>query len=263
MIGPGGRVADHLPEYAAEAFGLGLFMLSACGFAVLLFHPMSPVPAALPSLTLRSALMGLAMGLTSVLNVYSPWGRRSGAHLNPSFTLAFYRLGKVSRRDTVGYIVAQFVGGFAGTALAVVLLRAWVGDPAVNYVATVPGRWGLGVAFLAELAISFVLMLVVLAVLSRPRLAPFTGLFAGALVALYITFENPISGMSMNPARTVGSAAFAHVWTGWWLYFIAPPLGMLLAVELMRGRSAVRERMCAKMHHDDRARCIFCEHRMG
>ena len=106
---------DHLPEYAAEAFGLGLFMMSACGFGVLLFHPASPVPAALPSLMLRSALMGLAMGLTCVLNMYSPWGRRSGAHLNPSVTLAFYRLGKLSRKDAVGYILAQFVGGLAGT----------------------------------------------------------------------------------------------------------------------------------------------------
>ena len=68
------HIADHLPEYAAEALGLGIFMLSACGFAVLLFHPHSPVVAALPSLMLRSVAMGLAMGLTAVLNVYSPWG---------------------------------------------------------------------------------------------------------------------------------------------------------------------------------------------
>jgi aquaporin Z len=203
------------------------------------------------------------MGLTCVLNVYSPWGRRSGAHLNPSFTLAFYRLGKVSRTDAVAYILAQFAGGLAGMGLAVLLFRAWLADPAVHYVATVPGPWGLAPAFLAELVISFFLMVVVLSVLSRPRLAPFTGLFAGTLVALYITFENPISGMSMNPARTVGSAAFAHVWTGLWLYFTAPPLGMLLAVEVMRGRRSIRERICAKLHHDARTRCIFCEHRMG
>ena len=254
------RWMAHAPEYAAEAFGLGLFIVSACGFGALLYHPASPVVMAVPSPLVRGLMMGLAMGLTCVLNVYSPWGRRSGAHLNPAFTLAFYRLGKVARGDVVGYILAQFVGGLAGTGVAVLLFHPWVGDPSVNYVATVPGPWGVPVAFAAELAISFGLMLVVLTVLSQPRLARYTGFFAGTVIALYIAFEAPISGMSMNPARTVGSAAFAHVWTGLWLYFAAPLLGMFLAVELARRVETIRGRHCAKLHHDDRIRCIFCEH---
>src|SRR5262245_41673553 len=179
-------------------------MLSASGFGILLFHPASPVVQALPSLMLRGLLMGVAMGLTNVVNVYSPWGRRSGAHLNPAVTLTFLRLGKVRPRDVVGYIAAQFLGGLAGTGLAVLLFRPWIGDPSVNYVATLPGQWGLAVAFGAELVISCGLMLLVLTVSSRPGLARFTGCYAGAMVALYITFETPLSGMSMNPARTVG-----------------------------------------------------------
>jgi aquaporin Z len=254
------RLVPHWPEYLAEAFGLGLFMVSACGFGVLLFHPASPVVAQLPSLMLRSLLMGTAMGLTNILNIYSPWGRRSGAHLNPAVTLTFFRLGKVKREDVPGYIAAQFLGGLAGTGLAVLLFRPWVGDPSVNYVATLPGPRGLTIAFLAELTISLVLMLTVLSVSSRPGLARFTGIFASSLVALYITFEAPLSGMSMNPARTVGSAVFAGAWTGWWLYFLAPLLGMLLAAELMRRRSAVRELVCAKLYHDSRVACIFCGH---
>ncbi len=250
-------------EYGAEALGLGLFMLSACSFGVLLFHPQSPLVAAIPSLMVRSVAMGIAMGATGVVNVYSPWGRRSGAHLNPSFTLAFYRLGKVARRDAAGYIAGQFAGALAGTGLAVLLWRGWLADPTVNFVATVPGRWGTDIAFVAELGISFLLMLTVLLLLSRPKLARFTGVCCGALVALYIAVEAPLSGMSMNPARTVGSAVYAHLWTAWWLYFLAPPLGMLLAVELLRGRRAVREQMCAKMDHDARVHCIFCLHRQA
>jgi aquaporin Z len=253
------RPGSHWREYAAEAFGLGLFMLSACGFAVLLFHPASPVVRLLPGFFGRNLLMGAAMGLTSILNGYSPWGRRSGAHLNPAVTLTFYRLGKVHRADLPWYIAAQFVGGLAGTAISVLLFRAWLGDPAVNYVATVPGRLGTGVAFVAELAISFLLMLAILSAASRPGIARFTPCLAGALVALYIAFEAPVSGMSMNPARTVGSAAFAHLWTAWWIYFSAPILGMLLAAELVRGSRPVREQMCAKMYHD-RRECIFCGH---
>jgi aquaporin Z len=254
------RVADHWPEYLSEALGLGIFMLSACGFAILLLRPGSPVVAVVPSLMLRSMLMGIAMGLTAVLNVYSSWGRRSGSHLNPAVTLTFVRLGKVHAGDVPGYVIAQFAGGLAGTGLAVLLFRPWVADPMVNYVATVPGPRGLAVAFAAELVISAGLMLVVLNVASRPALARFTGLFAGLMVALYITFETPLSGMSMNPARTVGSAVFARVWTGWWLYFVAPAAGMLLAAELVRKSRGVREQMCAKLYHDAGVRCIFCGH---
>lgn len=235
-------------------------MVSACGFGVLLFHPASAVVRAVPGLLPRSLAMGIAMGLTNIINIYSPWGRRSGAHLNPAVTLTFFRLGKVAEGDVVGYVLAQFAGGLLGTGLGVLLFHPWIADPTVNYVATVPGMTGTAVAFAAEFVISFVLILVILAVSSRPRLARFSGVVAGMMVALYITLETPLSGMSMNPARTVGSAAFADVWTGLWLYFTAPPLGMLAAAELFRVSGNVRRRFCAKLYHDDRVPCIFCDH---
>ena len=70
---------SHWPEYLMEAFGLGLFMISACAFAILLDHPASPVHQAIPDATLRRVLTGAAMGLTAIANVYSPWGKRSSA----------------------------------------------------------------------------------------------------------------------------------------------------------------------------------------
>lgn len=126
---------------------------------------------------------------------------------------------------------------------------------------TAPGPDGVGVAFAAEWALAFVLMLVVLAVNNSRRIGRFTGLVVGATVAVYITAEAPLSGMSMNPARSFASAAVSGVWTHLWVYFVAPPLGMLSAAQLFvwaRGRLAVR---CAKMDHDERVRCIFCGHR--
>lgn len=251
---------DHVPEYAAEALGLGLFMVSACGFGVLLFHPGYPGVRLIPDAFLRGALMGAAMGLTAIVNIYSPWGRRSGAHLNPAVTLAFLRLGKVRRTDAIGYVVAQFAGALAGTGVGVLLFLPAVGDPAVNYVATLPGTSGALAAFGAELVISFGLMLAVLGVSSRPRLAPYTGVTAGVIVMLYIMFEAPISGMSMNPARSVGSAAYAATWTGIWLYLTAPPLGMLMAAELFTRSGDARRGFCAKLDHANRVRCIFCGH---
>lgn len=248
-------------EYLGEALGLGIFMVSACVFGVLLFHPDAAGVRHVPDPMTRFALMGLLMGLTAVVNIYAPWGKRSGAHLNPAVTLAFLRLGRMRPRDAAGYMVAQFLGGAAGTGLSVWLLGAWLADPAVNYVATVPGAQGVAVAFGAELAISFLLVFIILHVSSAPGLAPATGLVAGALVALFITFETPLSGMSMNPARTVASALWAHQAPGLWLYFVAPVAGMLLAVAGFRRLAASRRAACAKLVHDPRFHCMFCGHR--
>jgi len=246
----------HGPEYLIEAALLGLFMLSASSFGLLLEHPSSPVRVALVDPFLRRALMGCAMGLTAIALVYSPLGQRSGAHMNPAVTLTFLRLGKVSAGDAAGYVVAQFAGGAAGMALAALLYGSLLAEPHVHYVVTRPGEHGVAVAFAAELAISFVLMSVVLRVSSAPRFARYTGLCAGALVALYIAFEAPLSGMSMNPARTFGSALGARDWMGYWIYLAAPLLGMGLAgFAHTRARRAVR---CAKLHHDNPRRCIFC-----
>ncbi len=246
----------HWPEYLMEAAELGLFMLSACVFTTLLWHPASLAVAALPDPTVRRLLTGIAMGVTAIAIVYSPLGKRSGAHFNPSVTLAFLRLRRVAPADALFYVLAQFAGGFAGVLAARVLLGERLAHAAVRYAVTAPGATGPGIAFLAEFAISFGLMTVVLLVSNTPRLARYTGLFAGVLVAVYIGLEAPLSGMSMNPARTLGSALPARSWTALWIYFTAPPLGMLLAAE---ARVRLRGRVfCAKLQHDSPTRCIFC-----
>ena len=246
----------HWPEYLMEGALLGLFMISACVFTTLLEYPGSPAHRALPSPLLRRALVGIAMGATAVALIYSPWGKQSGAHFNPTVTLTFYRLGKIKTWDAIFYVGAQFLGGAIGVLAMLGVLGDFVRDPSVNYVVTVPGNAGVTIAFLAELAISFGLMLTVLKVMNTDGAARFTGWFAGILVALYITVEGPLSGMSMNPARTFGSAFPANLWTAWWIYFTAPPIGMLLAAELYQRFGASRV-ICAKLHHHNNKRCIF------
>ena len=247
----------HWPEYLMEAAGLGTFMVSACLFTAILEYPGSPVRQAIGDPFVRRILIGLAMGLTAIGLIYSPWGKQSGAHLNPAVTLTFFWLKKVKPWDALFYVLAQFAGGIVGVLLMSTVLREWLAHPAINYAATLPGRGGPRVAFVAELLISFLLMFVVLNVSNAQSLAHFTGLFAGVLVATYITLEAPFSGMSMNPARTFGSAFSAKLWTGLWVYFTAPPLGMLLASEVyLRLRGAHRV-FCAKLHHDNDKRCIF------
>jgi len=246
----------HWREYAIEVASLGAFMLSAAVMTVVLQHPASPVRDAVPDATTRRMLMGLAMGMTAAAIIYSPWGRRSGAHMNPAVTLTFFRLGKVAGRDAIAYAGAQFLGGVIGISLASALLSRWIADPAVNYVVTAPGVLGYSGAFAAEAAISFLMMLVVLTASNQRRIAPYTGAIVAALIATFISIEAPLSGMSMNPARSLGPDVVGDVWRGLWIYFVAPPLGMLLAAETfvrIRGQLAVR---CAKLHHD-RGPCIF------
>ena len=251
---------EHCPEYASEGVGLGLFMLSACTFGTLLAHPESAVVRLIGYPTVLRTLMGLAMGSTSAALVYSRFGKRSGAHLNPSTTLTFLRLGKIEPIDALFYIAAQFGGAILGVYAGSIVLGRWLAHPAVDYVATLPGPYGYWWAFLAEIVITFFLMSVILRVSNTPKLNRYTGLFAASLVMIYISIEAPISGMSMNPARTFASALSAANWTAIWIYFTAPPLGMLMAAEFYvrsRGAGQAGRVLCAKLHHDNRERCIF------
>jgi len=247
----------HWPEYLMEGAGLGFFMVSACVFTALLWYPGSPIGQLIPDPLVRRVFTGMAMGLTLIAIVYSPWGKQSGAHLNPVVTLIFFRLGKIEGWDATLYAVAQFAGGLVGVLISAALLGGIISHPSVDYAATLPGSGGAWLAFVAEFVITFIQMTMILNVTNNRALARFTGLIAGVFVATYIALESPLSGMSMNPARTLGSAIPSHHSMGLWIYFTAPPLGMLLAAETyvkMKGSAGV---ICAKLHHDNDKRCIF------
>src|SRR5947209_3588270 len=133
---------EHWPEYVCEAAELGLFMISAGLFSILLFHPGSPAVTFIPDPFMRRMFVGIAMGGTAIALVFSPLGKRSGAHFNPAVTLTFWRLGKIKNWDAFFYIIAQFAGGILGVVAVAVFVREALADPAVNYVATLPGPHG-------------------------------------------------------------------------------------------------------------------------
>lgn len=248
----------HWPEYLMEGALLGAFMVSACVVGVLLGLPFSPVRQAVTSPFVRGMLGGLAMGLTAISIFYSPWGKQSGAHINPSVTLTFFRLGKIKFWDALFYIAAQFAGATLGVVCVAQVLRSYLADPSVRFVVTTPGTNGPWVAFLAELLISTGMMTAVLYVSNHARFSRFTPLVAGSLVATYITLEAPLSGMSMNPARSFGSAFSAGIWDHFWIYLSAPVLGMLTASQIYLWRRGLNAVGCCKLHHDNKKRCIFC-----
>lgn len=240
-----------------EAGELALYMFFTCAFATLLQHPASPLRHSVVGSLSRRGLMGLAIGAMVIATIMSPWGKQSGGHFNPAITFTFYRLGNVHLWDTLFYATAQFSGAIVGVVIARYLLRGAPADPAVRYAVTAPGMYGMAAAFLAELTISFFLMITILLISNRERLAPYTPYFVGVLYATFITFETPLSGMSMNPARTFASAFLARYWHALWIYFAAPMLGMLAAAEVfLRARGGVAP-YCAKLHHANTKRCIF------
>ena len=248
---------QHWPEYLMEAAELGSFMVSACMFTALFEHPASPVHTMISDATFRRVLIGIAMGLTAISIFCSPWGKRSGAHLNPSVTLTFFSLGKIHGWDALFYVLAQFAGGITGVVLASLLLGGAIGHPSVNYAVTAPGPRGPWVAFGAEFLISFLIMMAVLTFSNSKRLSRWTPLIAGSLVATYISIEAPLSGMSMNPARTLGSAVPSSTFTALWVYFTAPLAGMLLAARVYLLQCGAHRVFCAKLHHHNSERCIF------
>ena len=234
-------------------------MISAALVATLLEYPASPIHRGITDpLARRRSRWRIAMGLTAIALIHSPWGKRSGAHMNPAVTLTFLRLGKVARLGRAVLRDRAVRRRHARGAARGGAPRPAFTAPPVSYAATLPGPAGPWVALLAEFAISAGLMLVVLTLSASQHLAPFTGIAAGCLVAGYISLEAPLSGMSMNPARTFASAAPAMQWQYFWIYLCAPVIGMLAGAQLYLSVRGTRALGCAKLLHPPDMRCIHC-----
>jgi aquaporin Z len=241
----------HWPEYLIEAWALGTFMVSASIVTTELEAPGALLRGVIGNFRVRLLLIGLAMGSTAVALIYSPWGKRSGAHMNPCVTLAFFSLGRISAIDAAFYTVAQFAGGLLGVLTAWGLLGPAFAQPPVSFIVTLPGTAGKAVAFLAEAGISLALMLAMLEVSNSRRWSQYSGLVAGLLITCYVAFESPLSGMSMNPARTLASALPARNCAALWIYFSAPCLGMWAAARIFHALTpwAQRSHHSAKIVH--------------
>lgn len=237
----GQALREHWPDYLLEAAGLMIFMIGAGLFTTLFLHPRSPVSQAIPSPMLQHAGLGACMGLVTFA-IVSAIGERTGAHINPAVTLAFWWRRRITGWDATFYTLFQF----GGAVLAPVILLAVIGEPfahgKIAFATTRPSA-GVSAAFAAEFAMSFVLMLTVLAALGSRRWEGRAPALLAVLIALYITVAGPVSGMSMNPARSFGSALTAGEWEGLWIYFAAPTSAMLISVKayhLLTRRGVIR-----------------------
>ena len=226
----------HWREYLMEALGLAGFVLGAGCLAVFLEHPDFPAMRSSfggeENAIWRRVPLGLIMGAYIAVVIYL-FGEKSGAHINPATTWAFFRLKKINFADSVFYTLAQFAGAIAAALTLKFTLGLWFAHPLINFGVTKPMPLHNSLsAFVAEFIISFVLMFVVLIFISSKRLEKYAAVVAGVLIALYLIVELPFSGMSLNPARSFAAAFAANEWKHLWIYFVAPPVAMLLAAEI-------------------------------
>jgi aquaporin Z len=242
----------HWVEWGAEFLGTGLLLLGGLSAVCLDFGSGGAVARAVPSHSARLLITGLLFAGTGSLMAISPWGRRSGAHLNPVVTLGFWLRGHVHPHDLAGYIVAQVLGAFAGTAL---VRLAW-GHVAlsVDLGVTQPGR---GLNWLAavgvEALMTAVLVSTIFAMVASARRARWTPLVLWPVIAILVWQGAPYTGTSLNPARSLAPAALLPHWTYYEVYVAGPVLGSLVAVALFALLPDV-EAVTAKLYHDTRYR---------
>jgi MIP family channel proteins len=203
------------PRLLAEAVGTFMLVVIGPGAAAVNLHTHGAVTH-----------VGVALSFAFVIlaGVYA-LGHISGAHFNPAVTTGFWLSGRFPRREVIPYVLAQLSGATAGALLLRVLLGA-----DAQAAATVPSVSALS-ALIVETALTFFLMLVVMAVATDHRVAsPAAGLAVGLTVGFDAMMGGPLTGASMNPARTFGPAIATGIWTDHWLYWLGPLLGAGLAV---------------------------------
>lgn len=215
---------DLLRRAAAE--GIGVFALVFAGCGAIVSETENPG-------TLGTLGVALVFGLVVMAMVYAT-GHLSGAHLNPAVTLAFVLTRHFPRGEALAYVGCQVAGALLAAGL---LAAVWPSQPAALG-ATLPSI-GMGSAFVYEVAMTAFLMFVIMAVATDTRAVGAAAAIAiGGTVGLDALFGGPVTGASMNPARSLGPALVSGELQDLWLYLAAPPLGAALgalAYQLVRG----------------------------
>jgi len=241
----------HWRIWGAEGAATALLVAAIVLAAALTLGRGSAVAAALPGRGARFLALGLIVAPVVALISVSPLGRLSGAHINPAVTLGFWVLGRVSRRDLGGYVASQFAGGVVGAALARAVLPAQTAA-SIGGAVTHPAVGALS-AIALELGMTGALLLLIFAFVSNERLARRTPLAIVPVLAALIWLGSPLTGASLNPARSAGPALVFGDLADLWIYLVAPAAAGLLVGALWR--VGPMEPKTAKVFHDPRYPC--------
>ncbi|MFT6336662.1 MAG: aquaporin NIP [Saprospiraceae bacterium] len=202
-----------MKRYLAEL--IGTFALVFCGTGAMVINEVTGGEV-------THVGIGITFGMIVMAMIYT-FGKTSGAHINPAVTLAFACTDRFDKKDTVGYIIAQLLGAFLASVVLALLFPT-----SIKLGATIPaGSWHQ--SFILEIILTYFLMLVIIFVSQNKETRHMTGIAVGAVVMLEAIFAGPITGASMNPARSIAPAIISGNITHLWLYILAPIIGAVLA----------------------------------
>lgn len=244
--------SKFLKAYLSEFIGTALLVLVGLSVVILINGKGSPILKIIPDAGLRRAVSGFLFGTTGCLITISPVGKISGAHINPVVSIAFWLRKNMQFKNMLGFIAAQM----AGAAIGCLPLLFWGKQgQSMNYGATIPNE--LNAAFIGEIWTTFVLIAVILFFTARDKLKNFTPFMMPVIYCVMVFVEAPVSGTSTNPARSFGPAVVSAIWSDYWLYWVAPVIGMLIAVLVFNiGWLKHLKSDVAKLYHFERYRHI-------
>ncbi|MEG0564633.1 MAG: MIP family channel protein [Hungatella sp.] len=218
-----------MKKYIAEFIGTMVLVIFGCGSAVAANTLLGSAGQGVP-LAFSTLLIAFAFGLSIVAMAYSI-GNISGCHINPAVSLAMFISKKLSQKDFIGYLAAQFLGGIAGAAILTVMFgsNAALGTNGFGEASAVGAS--MGVAFLVEVVLTYVFVTAILGVTSKIENGSVAGLVIGLTLTLVHILGIPFTGTSVNPARSFGPAllsgglALSQVW----VFIVAPLVGAAIA----------------------------------
>jgi aquaporin Z len=221
-----------MSRYFAEFIGTFVLVFGGCGAAVLAGDKIGFVG------------VSLAFGLSLLAMVYTI-GHVSGCHINPAVTLGLFITNKMNRKYLLGYWVAQILGAIVAAACLLAIAKGGpagydpssLGFAANGYGAHSPGQFGIAAAFIAEIVLTFFLVLTVIGATDLKAPVGFAGIPIGLVLVLIHLVGIPVTNTSVNPARSIGPALFVGGWAlqQLWVFIVAPLLGACLAAAVYRG----------------------------
>jgi len=226
-------MTKDLKEYASEFFGTAILMIAGVSAISLSFGDQSYLSSLIPNTTVRLALAGAGFGLGVLVVVYSALGQTSGGHLNPALTIAFWMQKKLETKKLAPYILSQCLGSLAGTWLVATTmprLSTSVGHGVTSVSETITP----GVAILLEALLVMIFILMIFWMTSCHDRSRYTGLTVFIYLVIFVPLEAPLTGTSINPARSIGPAIYSNNYTNLFVYIIGPLMGAVAGTLIAR-----------------------------
>jgi aquaporin Z len=224
------RKDSNLRMYFAEFLGTAILLSVGLSIVIFMFGENAPGSHLIPNYKLRQAVTGFLFGSVGASIALSPLGKISGAHVNPVVTMGFRLMGKMTVATALGYILAQLAGAVVGS----LPLLFWGSLGESIYFGSTSRGTGYTVmqCLMGEVVTTFTLVAMLCFFIANRKIRKFTPAMIPVLYCIMVPLEADISGISTNPARSLGPAVVSGQWTEWWIYWVGPIIGMLLAIIL-------------------------------